>query len=87
MGIGSGGGDRDTGRYEITETKEGGKAEKAGLRVDDVVLTWQDEDAVNMLYDRFEGIMRNDPEIKVTVMRAGMQNVTTRRAWDKYNEE
>ena len=31
------GGNQDTGRYRITEIKEGGKAEKAGLKVDDVV--------------------------------------------------
>ena len=40
-----------------------------------------------MLYDRFEEIMRNDLEIKIKVMRAGMKKVTTKRAWDKHNEE
>ena len=50
----------------------------SGLKVDDVVLSWQEEVTVSMLYDRFEDIMRNDLEIKISIIRAGMQKITNK---------
>ena len=76
-----------TGLYRITEVKEEGKAEGAGLKVDGVVVAGQGEEAVTMQLDRFEEIMKEDLQIKIKVIRVGMKKITSERAWEEHMEE